>query len=97
MCFGWSIEPSHRDGSFEYPQHMFWLRIRKLIFSYALLSGACYINVMSMMDFVYTYWKPVPVWILVYGGVGISIGLWVWGRRVMKTLGEDLTKITPSR
>ena len=40
---------------------------------------------------------PVPIWILVYGGVGISVGLWVWGRRVMKTLGEDLTKVTPSR
>ena len=29
MCFGFSKEPSHRDGSFEYPQHMFWLRIKK--------------------------------------------------------------------
>ena len=26
MCFWCSEEPSHRDGSFEYPQHMFWLR-----------------------------------------------------------------------
>ena len=26
MCFGCSKETSHRDGSFEYPQHMFWLR-----------------------------------------------------------------------
>ena len=26
MCFGCSKEPSHRDGSFEYPQHTFWLR-----------------------------------------------------------------------
>ena len=25
MCFGFSKEPSQRDGSFEYPQHMFWL------------------------------------------------------------------------
>ena len=24
--FGCSKEPSHCDGSFEYPQHMFWLR-----------------------------------------------------------------------
>ncbi|KAK3578013.1 hypothetical protein CHS0354_036566 [Potamilus streckersoni] len=39
---------------------------------------------------------PVPIWILVYGGVGISLGLWVWGSKVMKTMGEDLTKITPS-
>uniref|UniRef100_T1JHU7 Phosphate transporter n=1 Tax=Strigamia maritima TaxID=126957 RepID=T1JHU7_STRMM len=37
-----------------------------------------------------------PWYILVYGGIGISIGLWVWGRRVIKTLGEDLTKLTPS-
>ena len=26
MCFGCSKEPSHSDGSFEYPQHMFWMR-----------------------------------------------------------------------
>ena len=26
MCFGCSKEPSHRDGSFEYQQHLFWLR-----------------------------------------------------------------------
>ena len=38
-----------------------------------------------------------PIWILLYGGIGISMGLWIWGRRVIKTLGEDLTKITPSR
>ncbi|XP_013385768.1 sodium-dependent phosphate transporter 1-like [Lingula anatina] len=37
-----------------------------------------------------------PIWILFYGGLGISLGLWVWGRRVIKTLGDDLTKITPS-
>ena len=29
ICFGRSKEPSHRDGSFEYPQHMFWLRNKK--------------------------------------------------------------------
>jgi len=39
---------------------------------------------------------PAPLWILLYGGVGISIGLWVWGRRVIKTMGQDLAKITPS-
>eukprot|EP00106_Octopus_bimaculoides_P001636 XP_014769078.1 PREDICTED: sodium-dependent phosphate transporter 1-B-like [Octopus bimaculoides] len=39
---------------------------------------------------------PTPLWILFYGGCGISLGLWIWGRRVIKTMGEDLTKITPS-
>ena len=29
ICFGCTKEPSHRDGSFEYPQHMFWLRNKK--------------------------------------------------------------------
>ena len=29
MCFGCSKEPSHRDGSFEYSQHMFWMRNKK--------------------------------------------------------------------
>ena len=30
MCFGCSKEPSHWDGSFEYPQHMFCLRNKKI-------------------------------------------------------------------
>ena len=29
---------------FEYPQHMFWLRNKKIIFSYALLSGGLWIS-----------------------------------------------------
>ncbi|VDD77616.1 unnamed protein product [Mesocestoides corti] len=37
-----------------------------------------------------------PVWILFFGGVGISVGLCVWGRKVMQTIGTDLTVITPS-
>ena len=32
ICFGCS-------KTFEYPQHMFWLKTKKIIFSYALLSG----------------------------------------------------------
>ena len=32
ICFRCSKEPSHRDGSFEYPQNMFWLRNKKIIF-----------------------------------------------------------------
>ena len=49
MCFGCSKEPSHRDGSFEYPKHMFWLRNKKkVIFSYALLSGGLVISGASL-------------------------------------------------
>ena len=37
-----------------------------------------------------------PLLILLYGGVGISAGLWIWGRRVIQTLGQDLARITPT-
>lgn len=39
---------------------------------------------------------PTPIWILLYGGFGISLGLVVLGRKVIKTIGEDLARITPS-
>ncbi|KAM9392574.1 sodium-dependent phosphate transporter 2 isoform 2-T3 [Pholidichthys leucotaenia] len=39
---------------------------------------------------------PTPIWLLFYGGIGICAGLWVWGRRVIQTMGKDLTPITPS-
>ena len=34
MCLGYSKEPSHRDVSFEYPQHMFWLKKKSITHSY---------------------------------------------------------------
>ena len=42
ICFGYSKEPSHWDewvGSFAYPQHMFWLRYKKI---YSLLHTLYY-------------------------------------------------------
>ncbi|CAE8651149.1 unnamed protein product [Polarella glacialis] len=39
----------------------------------------------------------VPIWILVLGGAGISIGLLTYGYNVIKSIGIKLTKITPSR
>ncbi|XP_071803910.1 sodium-dependent phosphate transporter 2-like [Asterias amurensis] len=37
-----------------------------------------------------------PIWILLYGGAGISAGLFLLGRRVIETVGSDLTPMTPS-
>ena len=34
VCFGSSKEPSQRDDSFEYQQHTFWLRKKKIHFSF---------------------------------------------------------------
>ena len=45
MCFGYSKEPSHRDGSFEYTQHMFWLGNKKNNFQLrTLIWGPCHID-----------------------------------------------------
>ena len=40
--------------------------------------------------------SETPIFILFYGGIGIAMGLWIWGRRVIETIGKDLTKITPA-
>ena len=43
MCFGCSNERSHWDGSFEYPQHMFWMRNKKNNFQVCILYlEVCY-------------------------------------------------------
>ena len=40
---------------------------------------------------------PVPMWVLSLGGIGIVIGLATYGYRVMATVGEKITALTPSR
>jgi len=40
---------------------------------------------------------PVPVWLLLLGGVGIAFGTFVWGHGVMETVGKKITSITPTR
>ncbi len=41
--------------------------------------------------------SAVSVWILLLGGVGIIIGLATYGHRVMATVGQRITYLTPSR
>jgi phosphate/sulfate permease len=38
----------------------------------------------------------VPLWILVLGGVGIVIGLALWGKNVIATVGEGIIQLEPS-
>ena len=39
----------------------------------------------------------VQGWALALGGIGIVLGLATWGWRVIKTVGEKITELTPSR
>jgi phosphate/sulfate permease len=39
----------------------------------------------------------VPIWILLIGGAGIVIGLAMYGKHVIETIGKKLTEMTPSR
>jgi PiT family inorganic phosphate transporter len=39
----------------------------------------------------------VPVWMLLAGGVAVGGGLMAFGTRVMKTIGKNITEITPVR
>lgn len=38
-----------------------------------------------------------PLWLIVLGGIGIVIGLATWGHKVIATIGEKITQITPTR
>ena len=39
----------------------------------------------------------IPLWLLLLGGVGLAFGVYTWGYRVMETVGEKITSITPTR
>ncbi|CAI7669555.1 unnamed protein product [Penicillium discolor] len=55
---------------------------------------------------IYAIWRTgalegakteVPIWILVFGGASISIGIWTYGYHIMRNLGNRLTLHSPSR
>ncbi len=41
--------------------------------------------------------SAMPAWILLIGGVGIVLGLAMYGKKVIATVGEKITELTPSR
>ncbi len=41
--------------------------------------------------------SPVSPWVLLFGGIGIVLGLATYGRKVMQTVGTQITALTPSR
>ncbi len=39
----------------------------------------------------------IPLWVMVTGGVGISVGLTLFGPRLIKTVGSEITELDPMR
>ncbi|KAL7314036.1 hypothetical protein PS15m_007695 [Mucor circinelloides] len=64
-------------------------------------------NAVGPISSIYEVWStgqvdvagkvPIPIWILVYGGVAIDFGLAIMGYRVMRAMGNNITYFTPSR
>jgi len=40
---------------------------------------------------------PVPIFLLLFGGIGIACGIWMAGHRVMVTMGTKITTLTNTR
>jgi len=62
-------------------------------------------NSIGPMAAVYAIWESgevekkneMPLWILGLGGVGIVVGLLLYGYKIMQAIGFELTKLSPSR
>jgi len=39
----------------------------------------------------------IPIWVLLVGGIGISAGLFLFGPKLVRTVGEKITKLDPLR
>lgn len=39
----------------------------------------------------------IPIWVMVIGGVGLSVGLLLYGPKLVKTVGREITRLNPSR
>jgi len=80
-----------------------------LIFSAALLSFAHGANdvanavgplaaIVSVADSGEIVTKAgIPLWVMLVGAIGISIGLMLFGPRLIKTVGQEITKLNPVR
>ena len=68
ICFGCSKEPSHWDGSFEHPQHMFWLRNKKnnyLLCTLHLSPASFNLSLSCYFEYpkhIFDNWKIITTW-----------------------------------
>jgi PiT family inorganic phosphate transporter len=78
------------------------------IFRYLQVGTACYVAFAHGSNDVANATGPIaaalgyigqqmPIWILLIGGLGISVGIATWGYRVIEMVGKKITELTPTR
>lgn len=86
----------------------FDINLIERIFRYLQVGTACYVAFAHGSNDVANAVGPIaaalgylgqetPVWVLLVGGLGISIGFATWGYRVIETVGKRITELTPTR
>jgi len=82
-----------------------WIQIITACFSSFAHGSNDVANAIAPLATIYSIYQSdkikekadVPIWVLLLGGFGISVGLITWGYKIIDRIGRELTKITPSR
>lgn len=82
-----------------------WLQIFTSCFSSFAHGSNDLANAVAPLATIYSIYQTdnvsttsdIPIWILLLGGAGIVFGLATWGYKIINRIGEDLTKVSPSR
>ena len=78
------------------------------VFKYLQILTACYMAFSHGSNDVANATGPMaaslgyigaetPIWVLVIGGLGISVGIATWGYKVIEMVGKRITELTPTR
>jgi len=100
------VKVASANSQFTYVERGFrWLQVMTACYV-AFAHGANDVgNAVGPLAGIYGVWASgalqtsvgVPLWILAVGGTGIVIGLFMYGHKVMETVGTKITELVPSR
>lgn len=99
-----------RESNYEYTERLFsFLQILSAVFtSFAHGSNDVSNSIGPLLALIQAYQRknaeevmsstsPEMYGLLAYGAVGMIVGLYIWGSRVIETIGKNLTTICPTR